>query len=211
MAINARGPFFAMREAAKRMGEGGRIVNIASGAGTDRRTTFAPYAANKVTLIVLTKTRARLLAPRWITVNAVAPGLIETEINRVSDQSDVYLFAGITGDLAPNHVNEEYIRKSSYGRRMAHGALLVGFMSTASSIAIEHTRDQGEETPVSLGYDRIRFLGPVFLGDTITVDYTITDIDTVRRRSVADIKVTNQDGDLVAVANHILKWVKNAQ
>jgi acyl dehydratase len=43
-------------------------------------------------------------------------------------ESDVYLFAGITGDLAPNHVNEEYMKKSSYGRRMAHGALLIGYM-----------------------------------------------------------------------------------
>ncbi len=124
-------------------------------------------------------------------------------------ESDIYLFAGITGDLAPNHVNEEYIKRSRYGRRMAHGALLVGFMSTASTMAVEGSRADARETPVSLGYDRIRFVGPVFLGDTITVDYTITAVDTVRRRSTADIKVTNQDGEVVAVADHILKWVEN--
>lgn len=55
-------------------------------------------------------------------------------------ESDVYLFAGITGDLSPNHVNEEYMKQSSYGRRMAHGALLVGFMSTASTMAIAKSR-----------------------------------------------------------------------
>ena len=124
-------------------------------------------------------------------------------------ESDVYLFAGITGDLAPNHVDEEYMKRSSYGTRIAHGALLVGYMSTASSMAIADSRSGGEETPVSLGYDRIRFLAPVFLGDTITVRYEIASIDEERRRSVSDIRVTNQSGELVAVAQHILKWVAN--
>ena len=66
-----------------------------------------------------------------------------------------------------------------------------------------------EETPVSLGYDRIRFLAPVFLGDTVTINYEIVGIDEQRRRSVADIRVVNQSGELVAVAQHILKWVAN--
>ena len=114
-------------------------------------------------------------------------------------ESDVYLFAGITGDLAPNHVDEEYMKRSSYGSRIAHGALLIGYMSTASSMAIADSRSSTEETPVSLGYDRIRFLAPVFLGDTITVHYEIVSIDEKRRRSVADIRVTNQTGKLVAV------------
>ena len=123
---------------------------------------------------------------------------------------DVYLFAGITGDLAPNHVDEEYMKRSSYGARIAHGALLIGYMSTASSMAIAGSRTSDEETPVSLGYDRIRFLAPVFLGDTITVHYEIVSIDEARRRSVSDIRVVNQAGTLVAVGQHILKWVANA-
>jgi len=49
----------------------------------------------------------------------------------------------------------------------------------------------------------------VYFGDTVTVDYTIAAIDVERRRSNGDIKVTNQDGTLVAVATHILKWVGN--
>ena len=62
---------------------------------------------------------------------------------------------------------------------------------------------------MSLGYDRIRFLKPVFIGDTITVRYTIESIDTDRRRSLANIEITNQEGTLVTVGKHILKWVKN--
>ena len=132
----------------------------------------------------------------------------KVSFTKTVSESDVYLFAGITGDLSPNHVNKDYMKKSSYGKLMAHGALMVGFMSTASTMAISHTRE-AEETPVSLGYDRIRFLKPVFLGDTITVDYEFISIDAESKRSVADIKLFNQDGELTTVAQHILKWVPN--
>lgn len=123
---------------------------------------------------------------------------------------DVYGFAGITGDFSPNHVNAAYMAKSSYGRLQAHGALMVGYMSTASTLAIAHTREGADETPVSLGYDRIRFLAAVNFGDTITVDYRIAEVDVEKRRSTAEIRITNQDGVLVAVGRHILKWVRNA-
>lgn len=127
-------------------------------------------------------------------------------------ESDVYLFAGISGDFAGIHVNEEYMKGSAYGRRIAHGALLVGFMSTASSLMIAGCMDDDiDETPVSLGYDRVRFVGPVFIGDTVTVAYRIDEIDVERRRSKAGIEVTNQNGETVAVAEHILKWVKTPE
>ncbi len=128
--------------------------------------------------------------------------------SKTVSESDVYLFAGITGDFSPNHVNKSYMEKSKYGRQMAHGALMVGFMSTASTMAIAKTR-QAEETPVSLGYDRLRFLKPVFMGDTITVHYEFTAIDPQARRSTADVRITNQDGELTTVGQHILKWVPN--
>jgi len=130
--------------------------------------------------------------------------------SKTVSESDVYLFAGITGDLSPNHVNKAFMEKSAYGKLLAHGALMVGFMSTASTMAVAHTLD-ADETPVSLGYDRIRYLKPVFLGDTITVYYEFVSVDPENRRSVADIKLTNQDGELTTVAQHILKWVPNAK
>ena len=126
--------------------------------------------------------------------------------SKTVSESDVYMFAGITGDFSPNHVNKPYMEKSKFGKLMAHGALLVGFMSTASSAAIAHCRG-GDETPVSLGYDRIRFVAPVFLGDTVTVDYRFTSIDTERKRTEAEIIVTNQNGETVGVAIHHLKWI----
>jgi len=125
-------------------------------------------------------------------------------------ESDVYLFAGLTGDLSQNHVDEQFMSHSLYGHRIAHGALLVGFMSTTSTRMIEESLKRGiDSTPVSLGYDGVRFLKPVFFGDTITVAYTISEVDEGRRRTLANIEIKNQRDELVAVAKHILKWTAN--
>ena len=126
-------------------------------------------------------------------------------------ETDVYLFAGITGDFSVNHVNEQYMARTKYGHRIAHGALIVGYMSTCSTMMIEQCKGISlDETPVSLGYDKIRFLGAVFIGDTITLTYNVTQVDPQKRQSLADIHVVNQHGDLVAIATHVLRWVKNA-
>lgn len=137
----------------------------------------------------------------------VAPGCKAT-FRKTVGESDVYLFAGITGDLPPNHVDETVMAGTRYGGRIAHGALIVGFMSNASSRILEGVISPGE-TAVSLGYDRIRFVGAVMIGDTIEVTYEIVEVDAQARRSMADISVINQRGEMVAVARHILKWVKN--
>jgi len=130
--------------------------------------------------------------------------------SKTVSESDVYLFAGITGDLAPVHVNQALMERSAYGQRIAHGALLVGFMSTLSTLMVAQADDAlvNGETPVALGYDRIRFTAPVFFGDTITLTYTITAVDTVKRRSFADIEAKNQRNEIVAVATGLLKWVR---
>jgi acyl dehydratase len=134
----------------------------------------------------------------------------QVAFSKTVGEYDVYGFAGITGDFSGNHVDEEFMKRSVYGRRIAHGVLMVGYMSTCSSMMIEKSRGtESGETPVSLGYDRIRFLGPVFIGDTVTVTYRIAEVDAERRRSRSEIEVRNQDGELVAVAQHILKWTPN--
>ena len=133
-----------------------------------------------------------------------------TTFSKTVSESDVYLFAGITGDFSPNHVNQSYMERSKYGRRMAHGALLLGFISTASTMAIAHCGDDQSETPVAVGMDKVRFLKPVFLGDTVAVRYEIVSVDLDRRRSVAKVQVSNDGGELVAVTDHILQWVPNS-
>jgi 3-hydroxybutyryl-CoA dehydratase len=127
-------------------------------------------------------------------------------------ESDVYLFAGITGDLSSNHVDEVAMQGSPYGRRIAHGALIIGYMSAASTkILADLGHARIEATPVSLGYDRIRFLKPVFIGDTIEVRYQVKTIDADRLRTVADIVVANQHYETVALAQHILKFLPNVR
>ena len=123
-------------------------------------------------------------------------------------ESDVYLFAGITGDFAPNHVDEAYMRGTSYGRRIAHGALIVGYMSRLSTLISEQAAGFGAGVfPVSLGYDKVRFLGPVFIGDTIAFSYVISEIDSAKRRSIATVDARNEKGELVTVATHVMKWL----
>jgi acyl dehydratase len=133
------------------------------------------------------------------------------KFSKTVGETDIVLFAGITGDFSDTHINDQYMKqKSNLGGRIAHGALLVGYMSTASTISIAHIIHQEGLTdfPVSAGYDRLRFLKPVKLGDTITVNYTIASVDRVRGRSVAKVEVFNQDGELKAVAEHIMRWAK---
>jgi acyl dehydratase len=58
-----------------------------------------------------------------------------------------------------------------------------------------------------VGYDRIRFLKPVYFGDTLTIDYEITGVERERERTIATIEVKNQRDELVAVLTHIMQLV----
>jgi len=128
--------------------------------------------------------------------------------SKTISESDVYLFAGITGDFSPNHINKEYMKSTKYKKRIVHGALIVGFMSTASTLMGKRHREICPDVVrVSYGYDHIRFINPVVIGDTITVNYTIIDIDLEKNKIFTDVKVVNQRKELVAVATHIVKVI----
>jgi 3-hydroxybutyryl-CoA dehydratase len=127
------------------------------------------------------------------------PGIVEgasTSIAKTVSESDVYNYAGITGDFSPNHVNAEYMREGHYGERLAHGTLLVGFMSAAGA-----RMNLGRT--VSQGYDRVRFLKGVRFGDTITTEYKVATIDRQKKRVYAEVVCRNQHGETVAVATNI--------
>jgi 3-oxoacyl-[acyl-carrier protein] reductase len=80
-SVNVRGVLFATQEAARRIGDsGGRILNITSGAAQATPPGMSVYSAGKAAVEALTKTFATELGPRGITVNAVSPGLIETNM-----------------------------------------------------------------------------------------------------------------------------------
>jgi 3-hydroxybutyryl-CoA dehydratase len=137
------------------------------------------------------------------TLDALPVGKTVT-VRKTVSESDVYLFAGITGDLGPNHVDEEYMRKTRYGRRIAHGALAVGLMSNASTKILEGVPG----TVVSYGYDRVRFPAPLFLGDTVTVTYEIVERDEAAGKTFARVTCTTQTGAVVAAATHIMKVIQ---
>jgi acyl dehydratase len=127
----------------------------------------------------------------------------KVRVSKTVSESDVYLFAGITGDLDPNHVDEEYAAKTVLGGRVAHGALILGYSSAASTRILEDF----ERPMVSVGYDRVRFLKPVRLGDTVTIDYEIGSVDEKRERIFSKIEISNQRGELVMAADHIMQLV----
>lgn len=123
--------------------------------------------------------------------------------SKTISESDVYLFAGITGDLCDNHVNAEYMKKTQYGKRIVHGVLTLG-MSCAAGTKFGEMSD----VPcVSYGYDKVRFIYPVFIGDTVTCTYTCESIDEENLKTFSKIEVRNQDGKLCTVATHILKFL----
>ena len=115
-------------------------------------------------------------------------------------ETDVYMYAGVTGDFSPNHIDEAYMSEGRYGHRIAHGTLMMGLMSAASArLRLGRT--------VSLGYDRVRLTGALLFGDTITTTYTLTSIDREKRRAYADVQCVNQNGKVVAVATNVRAWV----
>jgi len=129
--------------------------------------------------------------------------------SKTVSESDIYLFAGITGDFSPNHVDEAAMSKTEYGGRIAHGALLVGYMSRASTMIADRCGSlMAAHYPVSLGYDRIRFVAGVKIGDTITITYRIESVDAVKMRTSAAVSIHNQSGVCCAVATHVMRWLK---
>ena len=130
-----------------------------------------------------------------------------SRFRKTVSESDVYLFAGISGDFAPNHIDEEFMRQAegdgpaAAGGRIAHGALLVAYMSAASTRLYEpYWSDAASEVPVSAGYDRIRFLKPVHIGDTVTVTYRVSSVDADRGRHPGELVRVDGDDRLQDVA-----------
>ena len=105
-------------------------------------------------------------------------------------ESDIYLYAGITGDFNPAHVNEAYAKGTFFKTRIAHGLLTAGFIS-----AILANQLPGPGT-IYLKQD-LSFLAPVHIGDTITARVEIIELITEKKRVRLKTTCSNQDGVVV--------------
>ncbi|WP_241793467.1 MaoC/PaaZ C-terminal domain-containing protein [Teichococcus vastitatis] len=128
------------------------------------------------------------------------------EFSRTISAADIIAFAELSGDHDPLHVDADYARTTTFGRCIAHGAHVMGLVSTASSMMSRRAVERGcTGTPVSAGYDRIRFTLPVFAGDALTTLYNVEEVGEDRTRS--RFQVLNQDGKLCVAGTHILRWI----
>ena len=128
-------------------------------------------------------------------------GAARRTFGRTITEADVVIHAGQTGDFFPHHMDAEWCATQDFKQRMAHGTLIfsVGIGMTASTI---------NPRAMSYGYDRLRFLRPVVIGDTITVSATIKEKrDHPKRRGfgfvVEAIEITNQRQEPVLVCEHL--------
>jgi 3-hydroxybutyryl-CoA dehydratase len=118
-------------------------------------------------------------------------------------EADVTLFAGLTGDFHSVPTDEARMRRTTYGRRLVHGVFVLGLMSAAGA---KLTADLPVST-VSIGYDGVRFVRPVFIGDTLTATYGTASHQPERSRVLSEVASVNQTGEAVASATRLLKVV----
>jgi len=111
-------------------------------------------------------------------------------------EADVFAFADISGDFNPLHIDEEYARRSVFGRRIAHGILTAGIISTVLGAEIPGLGTVFVEL-------HIKFLKPVFLGDTVTATATVMEIVNPKRVRMM-VACLNQQGEDVALGNALV-------
>ena len=126
---------------------------------------------------------------KGITINEMKIGDSASFTKTVTD-TDVYMFAGITGDFNPAHVNQVEAEKGMFGKRIAHGMLSAGFIS-----AVLGTMLPGPGT-IYMGQE-LRFTKPVAIGDTITATVTVAEMIIEKNRVILDTVCTNQNGEIV--------------
>jgi 3-hydroxybutyryl-CoA dehydratase len=127
-----------------------------------------------------------------------APGATFESRGRTVTEADIVNFAGLSGDFVELHTNAEFARNSPFGRRIAHGALIFS-ISTGLMTQMNLINDT---VLAFYGMDRLRFTGPVFIGDTVRVVKRVTELkekDAERGVVTFETQVLNQDNHPVVV------------
>jgi len=105
-------------------------------------------------------------------------------------EADLLLFAAVSGDQYPLHVDETYAQTTRFGGRVAHGMLTASLISTTNGMLL------GTPGGISVA-QTLHFRGPVYPGDTITASSEVLEVLTARRRLRCRTTCTNQRGELV--------------
>ncbi|TCR68577.1 MaoC/PaaZ C-terminal domain-containing protein [Bosea sp. BK604] len=118
---------------------------------------------------------------------------------RTITDADLVGFAGLTGDYSELHTSDVYAQSSQFGRKVAHGMLGLAY---AHGLMWARTGELRETAIAFLGIDGWKFLGPIFVGDTIFVDYELAELRDSRSRptqaiATFEVKVVKQDGAIV--------------
>ncbi len=113
-------------------------------------------------------------------------------------EADILLFAAVSGDQYPLHVDAEYARGTRFGQRAAHGMLSASLLSTAIGLLLQKPGGINVE-------QRIRYRKPVFVGDTLTARCEVLELLPERRRMRCSATVTNQRGETVIDGEAILQ------
>lgn len=124
-----------------------------------------------------------------------------TTFGRTITETDFVVHAGHTGDFFPHHMDAEFMKATEFGQRIAHGTMVF-------SIGVGLTASVVNPVAFSYGYDRLRFIKPVFIGDTIRTRTTIASKEDDPKRPthgrvVERVEVVNQHGNVVLAADHI--------
>ncbi len=109
------------------------------------------------------------------------------EFSKTVSETDIYLYAGVTGDFNPAHINEQYAKSTFFKTRIAHGMLCAGFIS-----AVMANRLPGPGC-IYLKQE-LSFLAPVRIGDTITANAEVLELDHGKNRARLRTWCVNQDG-----------------
>lgn len=123
--------------------------------------------------------------------------------SKTISESDVYMFAGVTGDVNPAHVNEAYAQTTPFKTRIAHGILSAGLIS-----AVLGTQLPGPGAIYAS--QTLKFTAPVHIGDTITAKATIKELIPERNRAIVETVCRNQDGIVVTMGEAVLLPPKKA-
>src|SRR5215212_6809366 len=126
------------------------------------------------------------------------------EFTKTVTETDVVLYAGITGDLNPAHIDQVWAEHSRFGARIAHGMLTAGFISAALAMKLPGPG-------VIYLTQSLRFTRPVRIGDTVTARVEVAELFAAKRRVRMTTTVVNQTGETVIDGEALVMVPKPAE